>query len=152
MKKGFCAALVLALVVATLPAWAKATMPQEEFLTYCAKGKLSEVSKGVKRKADVNLVQPASGLSPLLCAAREQDDPRVIEYLVSKGAQVDKANQQGLTPLMTAAMLNPRAKIAQTLLAKGADPRKTDMTGSTATLLAARHSRGEAVLSSLLVD
>ncbi len=147
--KNLCAALVVVLALTALAAWAKATMPQEEFLTYCATGKLSEVVKGVKRKADVNLVDDA-GQSPLLCAAREQDDPRVIEYLVKRGAEIDKANSQGLTPLMAAAMGNPRAKITQAILARGADPRATDMTGSTATLLASRHSRSEAVLTALL--
>lgn len=147
-----CAALALAVALAPLPAFSARgaeTTPREEFLASCASGKLSEVVKGVRRKADVNLVGP-SGLSPLLCAARDQDDPRVIAYLVARGAEVDKANAQGLTPLMMAAMSNPRAKIARALLSRGADPRAADLTGRTATFLAARHSRSEAVLATLL--
>ena len=99
-KRIFALAAVLTLACAAGAA-ARGVMPQDEFLACCARGKLSQVGKGVRRNADVNRLE-ATGQSPLICAAGEQDDPRVIEYLVKKGAEVNKANFQGLTPLMVA--------------------------------------------------
>ena len=147
-KRIFALAAVLTLACAAGAA-ARGVMPQDEFLACCARGKLSQVGKGVRRNADVNRLE-ATGQSPLICAAGEQDDPRVIEYLVKKGAEVNKANFQGLTPLMVAALRNPRARIARALLKCGADPRLTDMTGSTALILAARGNPSAAVLSALI--
>lgn len=144
----FALAAVLTLACAAGAA-ARGVMPQDEFLACCARGKLSQVGKGVRRNADVNRLE-ATGQSPLICAAGEQDDPRVIEYLVKKGAEVNKANFQGLTPLMVAALRNPRARIARALLKCGADPRLTDMTGSTALILAARGNPSAAVLAALI--
>jgi len=146
--------LIFALAAATALACAagapaRSVMPQDEFLACCARGKLSQVGKGVRRSADVNRLE-ATGQSPLICAAGEQDDPRVIEYLVKKGAEVNKANFQGLTPLMVAALRNPRTRIVRALLRCGADPRLTDMTGSTALILAARSNPSAAVVEILL--
>ena len=147
-KRIFALTAALALACAAGAA-ARGVTPQDEFLACCARGKLSQVGKGVRRRADVNRVED-SGKSPLICAAGEQDDPRVIEYLVKKGAEVNKANFQGLTPLMVAAMRNPRVRIVRALLKCGADPRLTDMTGSTALILAARGNPSAAVLAALI--
>lgn len=146
--------IIVALAAMLALGWAssaatRGVMPQEVFLAYCARGKLSQVGRGVRGKADVNRVE-ADGQSPLICAAGEQDDPRVIKYLVEKGAAVDKANFQGLTPLMVAAIRNPRVRIIRALLKSGADPRLTDMTGSTALILAARSNPSAAVLAALV--
>lgn len=149
MRKILCAALVLCTIAAAAWSKVKVPMPRDEFLTHCASGKLADVKRGVRSNVDVNLVDEL-GRSPLLCAAREQDNPGVIAFLIAKGAEVDKPNEQGLTPLMIAAMHNPRVKITQALLRRKADPRAVDGTGSTATLWAARHSRSEAVLTALL--
>ncbi len=128
---------------------ARGVMPQEEFLDYCARGKLSQVGKGVRRKADVNRME-RTGLSPLICAAAEQDDPRVIEYLVKKGAEVERANFQGYTPLMFAAMYNPVVRVTKALLNAGASPERGDSFGQNALNYAARLNANPAVLEALL--
>ena len=156
MKKILAAILcLLCLTAAVLPLEAKKKpkppMPQEEFLNICARGKLSQVGKGVKRGADLN-ASDKKGLTPLICAAREQDDPDVIVYLIKKGAQVNRPNDQGLTPVMAAAMYNPTVRVMKALLQYGADPRKGDITGSSALIGAARLNRNPAVLETLLKD
>ena len=72
----FALAAVLTLACAAGAA-ARGVMPQDEFLACCARGKLSQVGKGVRRNADVNRLE-ATGQSPLICAAGEpgtQGDP-----------------------------------------------------------------------------
>lgn len=137
------------LIWATTAFAAKSVIPQEEFLDYCATGKLSQVGKGVRRGGDLNRMEP-TGLSPLICAARDQDDPRVIRYLVRKGAAVDGANFQGMTPLTLAATYNPNVRITVALLESGADPRHEDMLGRTPLTWAAYHNTNPGVMKQLL--
>ncbi len=150
MRKIFFLSLALFLTVFAPCAMAKrSVMPQEEFLEICARGKLADVGRGVRRKADVNKIE-RNGLSPLIIAAREQDDPRVIEYLVQNGADVEGANFQGYTPLMFAAMYNPVVRVTQALIKCGASPERCDSFGQNAINYAARHNSNAAVLGSLL--
>ncbi len=150
MKKKIFLVLALVLAVFSPCAFAKrSVMPQEEFLEVCSRGKLADVGRGVRRKADVNKIE-RSGLSPLICAAREQDDPRVIEYLVSKGADVELANSQGYTPLMFAAMYNPVVRVTQALIKCGASPDRCDSFGQNAINYASRLNSNPAVIQALL--
>ncbi len=150
MKKIFFLMLALILTVFAPCAFAKrSVMPQEEFLEICARGKLADVGRGVRRKADVNKIE-RTGLSPLIVAAREQDDPRVIDYLVQSGAEVERANFQGYTPLMFAAMYNPVVRVTQALIKCGASPERCDSFGRNAIDYAARHNSNPAVLGALL--
>lgn len=137
MKKIF-AALLLALAFAFPASAKKAKTPMQHdlFMSYCATGKLAQVVKGVNSGVPLNVVYP-NGFTPLLAAAEAQDNPKVIEYLVSKGADPNLANKQGLTPLMMAAMRNKVSRVTKSLLSCGADPYATDMTGATATYYAA---------------
>lgn len=155
MVKKFFIAIVVMLMITAVPSFAakkkaKPPMPQEEFLVYCATGKLSQVASGVKRNAKLDLIS-LDGITPLIAAAREQDSSKVISYLISKGADPNRANHQGLTPLMACAMHNPRSRIVKALLSGGADPYAIDMTGSTATFYAAQ-SNNVAVLTVLLAE
>ncbi len=150
MRKIFFLILALSLTVFVPCANAKrGVMPQEEFLECCARGKLAEVVRGVHRKANVNKIE-RTGLSPLIIAAREQDDPRVIEYLVKNGADVEGANFQGYTPLMFAAMYNPVVRVTLALLKCGASPDRCDSFGQNAINYAARLNSNPAVLQALL--
>ncbi len=149
-KKIFFLMLALVLTVFSPCALAKrGVMPQEEFLEVCARGKLADVVRGVRRKAEVNKVE-RTGLSPLIIAAREQDDPRVIEYLVKNGASPELANFQGYTPLMFAAMYNPVVRVTQALIKCGASPERCDSFGQNAINYASRHNSNPAVLGALL--
>ena len=72
--------------------------------------------------ANVNLVNPANGESPLLSAVSSKS-VEIVEMLLEAGANPNRANIDKLTPL-GAVMGNDEtsAKIVKLLLAAGANP------------------------------
>lgn len=74
------------------------------------------------------------GVSPLLGAAEEKaygdSDAKVIEFLISCGADVNRRNANGQTALHLACV-NGATKIVRILLAHGADKNLTDKNGKT---------------------
>lgn len=98
----------------------------------CGKGSLSEVKNYIERGADPN-ESDYCGFTCLHEAALEGHS-KLVEYLISKGADVNKQAQQAgdlETPLIDAAE-NKHLETVKVLIANGADPRVYNLDGFTA--------------------
>jgi uncharacterized protein len=82
------------------------------------KGNLEGVRLLLDRGAKVNL----SGWSPLHYAATGPE-PKVVQLLLERGAEIDAGAPNGTTPLMMAAQYGSEASVAL-LLARGADVKR----------------------------
>lgn len=78
----------------------------------------------VEQGMDVNISNKYEG-SAIAAAARR---PEIIQYLISKGANVNSTNTGGWTPLMYA-VNNNNAESVKLLLAAGADPKAKNARG-----------------------
>lgn len=89
----------------------------------------------IARGADVN-AQDENGWSPLLSLLNLwAEQPRMIDFLLTKGADVKARLKDGRTGLMLAARLGKNERIPS-LIAKGADVNARDNTGATALMIA----------------
>lgn len=85
---------------------------------------------------------------PDIFRAAQNENSKMLNLLLSKGANPNAQNADGKTPLMLAAGAG-RLETCSALLMKGADPQQTDFQGSTA-LMAAAEKGQTAVLTVLL--
>jgi ankyrin repeat protein len=90
----------------------------------------------------------ADGSTPLHTAVRE-NDLKMVDTLLKRGADVKAATRYGVTPMAIAAM-NGNAAMLRRLLDAGADPDTATPGGETALMTAARTGNAEAV--TLLLD
>jgi ankyrin repeat protein len=70
--------------------------------------------------ADINLINPLNGRTPLVEALANRRDENV-RYLISRGANLNTVDKLGMTPLAEA-VANQRFDISYALLEAGADP------------------------------
>jgi ankyrin repeat protein len=83
-----------------------------------------------------------TGDSPLMIAIRSKQ-PKLVEYLLSKGADIHKVNKNGLTALHFAAMYGDQSLI-ETLITKGAKVNQLTQNGNTPLMLTAQQGNLEA--------
>lgn len=78
-------------------------------------------------------VQALDGINstPLHWAARDNENPAVIEALVRAGADVQALNENARMPLVSAAGWNENPAVIEALLAVGADPMARNAQGKT---------------------
>ena len=79
--------------------------------TAISKGDISTVKKFIEYGADVN--ERSNDMTPLMIAAR-YNNVEILEYLLSKGAELNARNESGMTALKCA--VNSNAKDAEALL------------------------------------
>ena len=72
-------------------------------------------------------------------AAANTSDPRVIQFLIDKGFDVNRVDETGITPIFSAASSNGNPEILRYLVMKGADVNRTDETYGTTPLMAAAY-------------
>lgn len=99
------------------------------------KGDLAWCEKLIARGAPID----HEGWTPLHYAA-SQDNPRVVAFLLSKGARADAESPNRTTPLMMAAGYGAQDAV-QLLLNAGADPMRRNDRGLDAAAFAARAGR-----------
>jgi uncharacterized protein len=87
------------------------------------RGNLEWTTRLADRGARIN----RTGWSPLLYAA-SGPEPKVVEFLLGRGADIEARSPNGTTPLMMAARYGAEAS-ADLLLARGADPRRRNEQG-----------------------
>ena len=100
-------------------------------------GDPAAVERHVADGADIEGIDPAFGITPLVWAALA-GRVEAAEWLLTNGADVHGRGKDGGTPLHAAAFLG-RAEVAETLLRHGADP-------------AAKNHKGETPREALEVD
>ena len=91
---------------------------------------LEDVKKELKNEADVNAAND-NDLTVLMYAAAFNSNPKVIETLIDKGANVNAKSKKGNTALFQAS-LNPNPKVIETLIDAGADVKAKNNYGDTA--------------------
>ncbi|KAH3240283.1 hypothetical protein KXW31_009640, partial [Aspergillus fumigatus] len=89
----------------------------------------------IKNKVDVNIRNIRTGDTALHLAV-EWKRPRIILFLLDKGATIDMTNEDGFTPLQLAAKLDNCEAVAL-LLQRGAQVEARSLSGLTALQLAA---------------
>ncbi|MEX2272231.1 MAG: ankyrin repeat domain-containing protein [Vicinamibacterales bacterium] len=94
------------------------------------------------RGADPNQAAANAAKVTALHAAVSSNQPRIVEWLLEAGADVNARQQMDYTPLMGAAA-NARLDIMAMLLSRGADPTLKTTDGKTAADLAREHGHEE---------
>lgn len=110
---------------------------------------LLEVWKLIKAGADVN-EKDGEGFTPLMSAALNNPNPKVIIALVKAGAEVNAKDKDGKTPLMFAALMNQRAEIITALIKAGADVNAKDDGGLTPLMFAAVINSNPELITTLI--
>lgn len=77
------------------------------------------VRKAIRQGADINIKNKLQA-TPLMLAAMDNPDSRVIELLLAAGANLEATNVQGWTPLMFAARYTQNPDVVDVLLRAGA--------------------------------
>ena len=140
-------AAVIAIVLVGLGLWAAFRVERPRFLTIheaVREGDLADTKYHLSHGADIRELNE-SGYSPLHLATA-YGHPKIAEYLLAQGAQVDAREEDHTpryyTPLHLAAREhNP--EVAQVLLKHGADPNARDVEGYTPLHVAARHNSAQ---------
>lgn len=84
-------------------------------------GNINNISKVIDRGVDINYID-LEGHSALSLASIFNNDPKVVELLVQKGASIDtRCGKGGFTPLMLACLNNENPMVVIKLLELGAD-------------------------------
>ena len=86
-----------------------------------------------------------SGANILHYIARKPNQSEIINYFLSKGVDVNKADEDGNTPLMNAAAGNRDTTVIGLLLPKVKNINQTNLKGETALAMAVRSNSAEAV-------
>jgi len=98
--------------------------------TAIIEGSTEKVKKLLASGADINVIEPASGSTPLMTAAL-LGRSEIAKILLDAGASIDSKNYDGSTALHTAAFFC-RPEIVKLLLEKGADKNIRNNSGATA--------------------
>lgn len=94
-------------------------------------GSPQDIQSSIDSGADV-MSSDSTGMTPLMYAARDNQDPEVIAVLVKAGADLEARDKYGWTALMLAARRNRNPQVLQSLLDAGADAKAADNNGDTA--------------------
>lgn len=113
--------------------------PDAMLLQAAEEGNLAAVKKWLGKGADIN-APDSSNNTPLHLAVRGGHE-EVVEYLISKEADLTITNSLGRNPLTVALREHKNDKIVLALIEAGAPLDKTDMHGSTAAYYAAQDNR-----------
>ncbi len=123
-----------------------------DFFDLAANGTSRDVQSAISRGADVH-AREERGFTPLLVAAKDNEDPGVISVLLKAGADIEAVPDGGdykWTALMWAAQSNANPEVITALLTAGANDRVVDQDGFTPLLMAAEYNGNPEVITRLL--
>ena len=141
------AAAVVVIVLMGLGFWAASRVERPRFLTIheaVREGDLADTKYHLSHGADIAELNE-SGYTPLHLAAA-YGHPKIAQYLLSRGAQVDAREEESTPRYYTALHLAAREhnpEVAQVLLKHGADPNAQDVEGYTPLHVAARYNSAQ---------
>ena len=125
--------MLVILVILTIAAWSKHWQFYSDYpdiWSAVQAGTDQDVRYFIKRGADINLVDNRNTLLHL--AARQNQNPKVVRYLVSKKIDVNTQNAMGETPLHLAASFNPNTEVLRYLISvRNVDINAKDNNGRT---------------------
>jgi len=108
-----------------------------------------DVQAAISNGADVN-ARTNEGTTPLMLAARYNQNPEMITTLLKAGADIKARDGDGSTALIYAARHTENPEVITTLLGAGADLNVQTKAGNTALILAARYNQNPEVTMTLL--
>ncbi len=79
--------------------------------------------------ADISETEPKYRSNALHLAANKSSSPKIIDALISAGADLNARNYLGETPLIMAVNANPETRVVSELIKKGADINARDYQG-----------------------
>lgn len=125
------------------PAGAAETPDVRELLKYAASGDLNSVRKAIESGTEINAYDPTFKATALHNAA-SQGHLHIVEWIISKGGNVEQQDAKGQTPLIWAAYFG-KTKVIKALLKAGANPNHLPTKGSTALTVAIQSGQLSAV-------
>ena len=126
MKKQIVIAVVLGVLLAA-STYAQTT----GFFELVKTGTPQQLQAAIDQGADVN-ARNSSGVTPLMAAAGNNQNPEVITTLLRAGADIEARDGVGWTPLIYAALGNKNPEVTTALLKAGANVKAKDSQGKTA--------------------
>ncbi|MBO4520207.1 MAG: ankyrin repeat domain-containing protein [Alphaproteobacteria bacterium] len=109
-----------------------------------------QINALIKAKADVNAGNKA-GITPLMAAAENNNDPAVTKALIRAGVDVNaRYKNWGISPLMVAAAKNENPAVTEALIRAGADVNARDQAGFTPLMSAVAKNENPAVIEALV--
>lgn len=97
-----CLGVLLAIIA--FPAWS--AMSDGVFVKLCSNGSVQEIQEALQQGANPNasITAGKNGMTPLMAAALNNEDPRVFRILLKAGADINAQNEDGWTALTIAAV------------------------------------------------
>ena len=128
---------------------ASATAQKMDFSELVKTGLPEDIEKALNQGAVINARDSINGWTPLMYAARFNQNPEVLALLLKSGARINARANDGSTPLICAAAYNPNKEVISVLLKNGAhiDDRAN---GWTALMCAAGFNDNPEVIITLL--
>ena len=108
-----------------------------------------EVETAINNGASVT-ERDENGMTPLMWAARFNQNPEVIETLIKHGADIKERNEYGFTPLIYAAEYNENSEVIETLIKHGANVTERDENGKTPLMMAALFNQNLEIIETLI--
>ena len=141
--------LSVILIISFILAGSVLAFGQKNFFELVKTGTLEEVNNAIKAGANVN-ARDEDGKTPLMYAARDNQNPDVIKVLLEAGADVNASDEFGGTPLMYAARDNQNPDVIKVLLKAGADVNARDKYGKTPLMHAAAWNENPEIIKILI--
>ncbi|MGA2642695.1 MAG: ankyrin repeat domain-containing protein, partial [Spirochaetia bacterium] len=128
------------------PRRSEVTMDLAKLVEY---GTPQEVQDAINKGAKVN-ARLQNGMTPLMYAAANNQNPEVIATLLKAKADLKARDKDGMTPLMHAAKENKNPSVVSALVKAGADLAARDKSSLTPLLLAAGANPSPEVITALV--
>ncbi|MFO8063751.1 MAG: ankyrin repeat domain-containing protein, partial [Spirochaetia bacterium] len=121
---------VLVPIFVATPAFANGEWPALDEATWDSLNR-EQLAELLTEDTDVNAKDNFAGMTPLMYAARWNENPDVFTALMEAGAQVDTRARDATTALMQAARSNGNPEVIEILLDAGADVNASNHKGGT---------------------
>src|SRR6056297_388830 len=144
-KTRFVITLSAVLLLLVTFSWA---VSADDFYTLCKEGTPQEIQQAIDDGAEVNQ-QNEDGVTPLMTAARHNNNYEAVLTLYNNGAYVNSRDNEGWNALMYAVRYNDNKDVVRILLRMNSRVNIDDTDGTTPLILAVKY-RDEEIVRMLL--